>query len=293
MSEMNGMDMSGHVDWDSAPDAVKLRAAADGELPAEHEAALRASLGDGRVSGGVAFERALRDRVGSVMTESSAPEGLRERLRSAMAADDDAGGEGVVISRRDRSFWSGGGPLLGLAAALALAATVWVLAPSGGPAGTPFDGVLAQAAAGLVEEHSGCLKDPAHFEVSGAEAGVDPDRYISQRIGDLPVNLLLGDEGFRLSGVGDCSIPTGGDAVHLLYEPDDSSMKPVSLFVQNASDASVSMDEGTLYTSQERGSPYVRAWRNGGVVYYLVTECPVSCSTAERAYALGGERVGL
>jgi len=287
---MNGMSMTDGVDWDGVPVASLLRAAADGELPAEAEASLRATAGDGRVDRVASFERSLRERVGTTMRESSAPAGLRDRLRAAMESERVITGEepAGVIPRRDRSFWSGGGPLIGLAAAVALAAVVWVLAPGGRPSGSPIDGMLAQAAAGLAAEHSGCLTDPAHFAITGEQAGADPGAFITERIGDLPVNLRLGEEGFRLVGLGDCQLPTGGMSVHLLYEPEDAVLKPVSLFVQDAATAQTALREDTVYTSGPDGPPYVRAWRRGGVVYYLVTECPVSCSTAERVYALGG-----
>jgi len=290
MSEMNGMNMTNSVDWDGVPEASLLRAAADGELPAEAETALRASAGAERVERVSAFERALRERVGASISESAAPVGLRDRLRAAMESERVITGEEPegVIARRDRSFWSGGGPLIGLAAAVALAAVVWVLAPSGRPAGSPIDGMLAQTAAGLAAEHSGCLTDPAHFAITGEQAGADPGAFITERIGDLPVNLRLGEEGFRLSGVGDCPLPTGGMSVHLLYEPEASGLKPVSIFLQDAATAETTLREDTVYTSGPGGPPYVRVWRRGGVVYYLVTECPVSCSTAEQAYALGG-----
>ena len=288
---MNGMSMVNVVNWDEVPEASLLRAAADGELPAEAEAALRASAGDGRVDRVASFERALRGRVGAAMSESSAPVGLRDRLRAAMEPERVITGEEPegVIARRERSFWSGGGPLIGLAAAVALAAVVWVLAPGGRTAGSPIDGMLAQAAVGLAAEHSECLTDPSHFAIRGEQAGADPGAYITERIGDLPVNLRLGDEGFRLSGLGACPLPTGGRSVHLLYEPEDSGLEPVSLFVQNAATAETTLREDAVYTSGQGGPPYVRVWRRGGVVYYLVTECPVTCSTAEQVYALGGD----
>jgi hypothetical protein len=37
----------------------------------------------------------------------------------------------------------------------------------------------------------------------------------------------------------------------------------------------------------------IRIWREGAVVYHVVTACPMACDAVERAYALTGERTPL
>ncbi len=292
------------IDWSREPVASRLRALADNELPPAEAADLRNEMDAEAIARADSFERALRRGCASCMDTGGAPAGLRERVLEAMRAESDgapAAGETPatpeVISRTDRSFWTQGRALMGVAAAIALAAVVWVLAPSSAPSPDP-SALLATAAQHVSGEHHGCTLDAAHFKNKMADAGAPaseatPAAFIAEQIGDLPVKLALGKAGYALKGLGGCHVP-GGKSVHLLYEPvDPRASRPVSLFIQHASSTHDWMTNGTVYTSGAGTPPFVRVWREGSVVYYMVTECPVSCEKAEAAYALSGDRVSL
>ncbi len=296
------------IDWARQPVAARLRALADDELPPAEATDLRNELDAEAIARADAFERRLRERCAACMSDAQTPADLRDRVVSALRAEESgAHGSGdapsvepmpaTVISRTDRSFWAGGRAMLGVAAAVALAAVVWVMAPTAST-GDPSV-LLQQAALRAASEHSGCTVNPDYFENTMARVGdglteSTGAEFISKQIGDLPVKLALGGAGYTLSAIGECDLPGPGETVHLLYEPvDPNSSRPVSLFIQEASSGHDWMSKGALYTSGLEKAPYVRVWRTEGVVYYMVTDCPVSCEKAEAAYALTGERITL
>jgi len=297
------------IEWSREPVASRLRALADNELPPAEATDLRNEMDAEAIARADSFERALRRGCASCMDTGAAPAGLRERVLDAMRAETEGADDGAtpvhaktasapeVIRRTDRSFWTQGRALMGVAAAIALAAVVWVMAPSNAPTPDP-SALLATAAQHVSGEHHGCTLDGSRFtnKMIDADASAsDATRaaFISEQIGDLPVKLALGQAGYTLKGVGGCHVP-GGKSVHLLYEPTDpQTARPVSLFIQHASSAHDWMTNGTVYLSGKDAAPYVRVWREESVVYYMVTECPVSCKKAEAAYALSGERVSL
>ncbi len=278
------------IEWDRLDDATLLRALADGELPADAESALRAKLGDETVNRAADFENRLRERCGACMASGQLPEGLREHVAESLAGD-----AGDVISLPERGFWAGGGrALLGIAAVAALAATVWVLAPTSPP---PAERFLQQATQHISGEHGGCELNPSYFETKLAQIQEDesPEEYIAEQIGDLPVHLELGNAGYSLSGVGGCHLPGPGKSVHLLYKPTDpqAMFGPVSLFIQDATANDQGLEEGVVYTNGTLSTPYLRIWREGRVMYYMATSCPVGCNMIESAYALTGEKIPL
>jgi len=259
----------------------------------------------------VAFERALRERVGDAMSETTTPADLRERISAALAAAGadaepgtaatsglaGAGGDEGVIPRRDRRFWAGGGGAAfwaSLAASMLIVIGVFTLVPRGGSQSA--EGVLARASEHVSAEHLGCINDGSYFraKLEAPATGAASEAAVSMRVGGLPVNLRLGGSGYELSGVGECHVPGGGASVHLLYEPrDPSASESVSLFVQEVTAAHEGMREGVVYTNARPGPPMVRIWREGGVVYFAVTRCPKACDALESAYALTGERTPL
>ncbi|CAL1164677.1 unnamed protein product [Cladocopium goreaui] len=293
------------IDWSREPVVARLRALADDELPPDHASDLRNEVDAETIARADSFERALRRGCAACMGDAAAPAGLRERVLGAMRADgSDAAaaseaGEATpaVISRTDRSFWTQGRALLGVAAAIAIAAVVWVLAPGGADSDDPA-ALFATAARHISGEHTGCLLDEDYLDRKMSLTGSEPSdqtgaALIGEQIGDLPVRLELGQAGYVLKGVGGCQIP-GGKSVHLLYEPENpAGSRPVSLFIQEATTAQDWMDEGSLYVSELDTPPYVRMWRESGIVYYMVTDCPVSCEKVENAYALSGQRIPL
>jgi len=296
---MNDHDHTNPIDWTRQPGADRLRGVADGELAQSETAS-----SDDRAR--VAFERTLRERVAETMGAVTAPAGLREQLAAALAeetgraehADRTARDNTPPVStdpirRTTTSFWAGGGRRwLGIAAAVALTATVFIISqkPSG-PDITP----LSQVAASVVAEHRGCLIDEAHMSLEGARPDPDstPSAFIAAQIGDLPVHLELDHHGYRLAGLGGCDLAGSGKMVHLLYEPIAETGEPVSLFIQNASADHRGIREGVVYTNGVDETTRVRIWREGDVIYYMATSCPVGCSTVESVYALTGEQIPL
>ena len=310
------------IDWSRQPVAARLRALADDELPPAEAADLRNELDAEAIARADSFERALRRSCASCMSEGAAPAGLRDLVLASLAAATESESEDaasqpaphpttttadapeappVVISRTDRSFWTQGRAFMGLAAAVALAAVVWVVIPSGSPAppaGDPST-LLATAAQHVSKEHHGCTIDASHFEHKMAKASANPSEetgaeLIAEEIGDVPVKLALGHAGYVLTGVGGCHLPGPGKSVHLLYEPAEPGSMPISLFIQQASATQkTTLDEGTVYITGADSRPYVRVWRENNAVYYMVTECPKSCKKAESAYGLPDKRVEL
>lgn len=296
------------IDWSRLPVSARLRALADDELPPDAAVDLRMETDAESIARADAFERRLRERCAACMSGVAAPEGLREQILGAMREEDELapGAEPApaeappaheVIARTERSFWSQSRALLGLAAVIALALSIWVLAPA--PQGDEPSAVLTQAAQHVSSEHNACTLDPEHFssKVDLSHGALDEEtgsQFITEQIGDLPVRLALGQAGYTLAGVGGCHLPGPGKSVHLLYEPvNPRTARPISLFIQEASPAQDWMSEGAVYTSGLDQAPFVRVWRESGAVYYMVTKCPVSCEKAEAAYALNGERIQL
>ena len=308
------------IDWSRQPVAARLRALADDELPPSEAADLRNELDAEAIARADSFERALRRSCAGCMSEGAAPAGLRERITASLEAacnqseteepaspePQESDAPPIVISRTDRSFWTQGRAFMGVAAAVALAAVVWVLAPSGTTPSAPTDQfsgdaatLLATATQHVSSEHHGCTLDASHFENKMAGITAEPSEqssvaYITEEIGDVPVKLALGQAGYTLKGVGGCHLPGPGKSVHLLYEPVHPGSLPISLFIQQASDAQRStLAEGTVYSTGMDSPPFVRVWRESGAVYFMVTECPLSCQKAESAYGLPAKRVEL
>lgn len=317
------------IDWSRQPVSARLRALADNELPPEQARDLRNEVDAEAIARADSFERALRRSCAACMSEGAAPAGLRERVLEAMQAEDAAADHDAapvaapgaapvatepapvaddappaVISRTERSFWTQGRAFMSLAAAIAIAAVVWIAVPSGSPtpsepAGETVTALLASAAQHARKEHNGCTIDKSHFEHKMANVSESPNQetgaqFISEEIGDLPIKLALGQAGYNLTGVGGCHLPGAGKSVHLLYEPAMPGSMPISLFIQQASQTQrETLSEGTVYIASGDTSPYVRVWRDAGAVYYMVTECPKSCKKAESAYGLPAKRVEL
>lgn len=300
------------IDWSRQPVAARLRALADDELPPDAAVDLRVEADAESIARADTFERRLRERCADCMKGDAAPQDLRERVLEAMRRDgeeatvaqettpphvQDDNETPAVYARTDRSFWSQGRALVGIAAVLALVAGVWIFAPSA--QGPEPGATLAQATQHISSEHQACTLDPEYFtsKVAAPAGGRSEEvgsQFITEQIGDLPVRLALGHAGYTLAGVGECHLPGPGKSVHLLYEPvQPEKSRPISLFIQEASAAQEWMSEGAVYTSGQDTPPFVRVWREADAVYYMVTECPVSCEKAEAAYALSGKRVPL
>ena len=278
------------IEWQHQDDAAQLRALADGELPGDAEAALRVKLGDEAVDRAAGFETVLRERCGMCMAGEPAPDELRDRV--VLLLNDDATD---VLSRPAPGFWTGGGrALMGLAAVVALAATVWIIASTGSDSSKQF---LQQATQHIAGEHSGCELNPESFEAKSTQLDSDekPEEYIAEKLGGLPVHLELDQAEYTLTGIGGCHLPGPGKSVHLLYEPTDEAATygSVSLFIQNASEDDKGLIEGVVYTNGSDHAPYVRIWREGRAVYYMATSCPVGRNKVESAYALTGKRIPL
>ena len=280
------------ADWSGVSDASLVRAHADGELSDHEGAALRERLGADAIDHGTAFEMQLRLRVAATLSTVSVPPAVRERVIRALREEESA--DSGSILRPERGFWSSGGArLAAVAAMVALVAGVFLLGPRTEPASAPA--ILSEAAQHLRTAHTGCLEDPSRFiaDLSGSDGSTSPEAFVAGAVGDVPVRLDLDEHGYRLAGIGGCEIPGGGKSVHLLYERIEGHGEPVSLFLQQATGPQRELREGVVYTNGRDTPPLIRIWRDGDVVYYMITSCPVGCSTVESAYALTGERVSL
>ncbi|MHC4990792.1 MAG: hypothetical protein ACYTGC_07400, partial [Planctomycetota bacterium] len=189
----------------------------------------------------VAFERSLRERVGTLMRSSSAPADLASRVRKALAEEvtpTAAAPSGSVTT--SRSWWLTSprrSNALAVAASLLLvsAAVLW------GIFGRPIDSVsengadlVADALQWVSKEHLRCAVD----EDARASKGGETSRMEIQRsferflASPFPV-VTLDHLDYALTGGGRCIVPGHERSVHLMYRRPPSGGEPaamVSLF---------------------------------------------------------------
>jgi len=281
---------SDHIDPDHLSQGVKIRAAADGEIPA-HQAGPDPQ-------GAIAFERMLCASVGRAMGEADelrTPEGLRERVQAAIAAD--AAGERPdsqlaerLVARaeqtRSQSFWSGQMivSVSTLAAAiLMMAAVLNFSSPASVPASNlSYSQTLAQFVSG---EHARIAENASaaasKLVVTSHDDAID---RLASRLGAPPVappvgsGVGIGENAVTFRGFGDCAVPGEGASGHSQYfiNNGDAPEACVSLFVK-LNDKHLEIEPGITYelkTGVAIDGPRVIIWTDGKLTYLLVADDP-------------------
>lgn len=292
-------------DW---PRSTRLRARADGEFPDDPPVSDESAdqAGD---QARIAFEQGLRESVNRVMGADAAPDGLRERLLTAMRAEADASAASVTVAgagdegvlrpamgdTRDRSFWARSAPQwLAAAAAIALAVTLVVAGINRvtGPApDSPFTIREAAAVSSYVTRaHESCSDFGAYYERKFSLRTIDEavehvDDYLSFVPEDLRGKLeRLEDAGFTFAGLGPCAIPGEGRSVHLIYRPANESRSTLSLFIQETGERVEGMCQEHCFTADcDTSDGRLVVWKCDGALHYLYAKDAASLEAARTA----------
>lgn len=270
--------------------AALLRLAADGELTPEERRIVDAHLREHPEDRArVAFEQSLRQRVATLMSRDvpdAAP--LRESIVAAMRQESEApaapapatrsdDGANEVIRRTDRSFWRRSLAPIAVAAGVLLAASATIIvrqAVMQTAAPTWLDRAQGAEVARFVEdEHLRCaaLDDQTNTKFT-AHTLPEAQQLIADRLGGSSMPLDLSSMGLTLTGAGGCTVPSGGESVHLLYRPQSPEAQPVSLFVQVDTTDFQGEDDECLCLNDYAEDHEVLLWRRDGLIFYLV--CP-------------------
>ena len=298
-------------------------AGADGELSAERQLELSRQMArDPRTMARVLQQQELRRACARVLASeaSPCPASLRQQVE-ALAADADTDADknsgGVTASRGDEVAELRGWPrrvaspgLLGwvgpMAAAAAVALTLWAVLPGGGSGGGGRGGrggeqsVSRGGAAGLVEvlpagmaqrfgeRHRQCGQDPSLLYEHGLYPR-DLDQlggFLAGRIaGELGGAALdLSGMGYHYDRAGSCTLP-GREAAHLVYR--NAAGDALSLWVK-AYDGRPTLEPGVAYSPPGGGDAAVSmvVWREGQTVFYLVGDRVVDVQRARPAIHL-------
>ncbi len=274
-----------------------IRAAADGELTAPEQAAFdRARAADPSIDARVAFERALREGVGSVMREPAvAPASLRDSIAAMFEREREIereiGVETLAVRTRDRRFWASGPTWLAVAASLALltAVTVIMQTPVGSTVAPMFGNATAarlmNASDFIVAEHNKCSAFDQYFERKfDVREGAQASDAVVELLGQPPIRINLEEAGYELTGVGGCHVPGPGASAHLLYKDADGSRPTLSLFIQKDTGSAPRLETGVRYRCRTTAGAPVLVWRNAGVIYYLFTPDDEARDTATRLF---------
>lgn len=281
--------------FSSLSHADLIRAAADGELPDAMLQALRSA--DPTFDDRVAFERGLRERVGRVLAEASAPSDLRSRVRSTLRGDP-ASRLRLVRPEEHPAIYRARPSLarqavLALAASLALVAGVYFLMPgsvmpgagTAGPTASSNAQMLSARAVRVVafvrEQHDACAELGEFFERKLTSRTMsEAQKVAGELLNKIPTSLEtvapeLHELGYRFSALGPCSVPGSGRSVHALFESPTGQSAPVSLFIQEDLN-DYPLDADCAHTTrpgvckQPLKGGVVTVWRADGLVYYLV-----------------------
>ena len=267
-----------------------VRAAADGELTATDQRRLDELIADdpGLVES-MAFERHLREATGRVMGSVPVPAGLADRVRKAVAADDQLEESLETLSEQTkrRSFWTRRSWVGAMAAVLVLGVSAALIFQATRVMRVPLDAnqlVYRQQLAGfLTGQHDQCcedirnaaskltLSDPTAFE-----------REMTSKIG-LPVVVPtpVDTESIRFAGGGPCHVPGEGPSGHLLYQADFGP--EISVFVK-PDRGELPLKPGRTYAlnTKECGVPGARILTlvKDGVMYFIVFNEGPGCQRA-------------
>ncbi|RMH27917.1 MAG: hypothetical protein D6692_06955 [Planctomycetota bacterium] len=305
------------------PDGVSpgelIRMAADGELTDEQVAAFEKLCAERDCTRDrVLFEQTLRECCGRVMRDKPCcPEALRTRIR-AMAASQSASHaadhgqtdsfsvvEAMAPRTRSVAFWRRSPGLAAAAVVLLSLAGVLIYqgarVPTGQTPGSPgWSGQTVayqeQVARFVAAEHVRCCQDEAaESKMIVRDLGQARDRF-ARSLGvasldlsaDLPSGVDIGSVTFY--GAGDCHVPGSSRSVHARYDATSPDGTPVhlSLFVM-PDEGQLALADGKTYvvtsSSCEEKGVNLFAWREGGVIYLLVSEAQGNfCKAVRKAF---------
>lgn len=285
------------IDPASMNRAELIRAAADGEVPMDRIPASDRTR--------VEFERALRQAVDRVSPDATAPDHLRASIMQAFrehAPPAAAAPVGASDSRATTSpsFWNRAPRWLGVAALLALCATVVVMSIRTGY--TTFGGHQGaiKTASFIQREADSCTQLDEHFNAKFRARSMDEARDLATSIFQkTPEALLRADDaltamGYRFAGFGRCAVPGPGDSAHLIYHADANHADALSLFIQQESDAlALERDCCYLLPGGEASDDRVVAWREDGFIYYLFSHNPTAIDTARSIFQAPQRQITL
>lgn len=322
----NRAEPSGAAEHDLPTDLSRaeiLRACADGESWAE--ARLGEAAREGDVSKQLAFERDLRSAVCRCCENEaiSTPTELRacvEKLLRGSSADhtsaDEPVGAGLIertpavstspdLSTHDASPAGGVlarlGPLLAVAAVLALCATLIINAVNSGPGIGWDESRIQNVASFITEQHNNCSAFGAGYDrkftvPESTDAGT---AFARGKFGVVPEWFGGGIEGmvvqgsYAFAGIAGCGVPGGGASVHMIFRPLADDGAAVSVFVQQAEPGD--LEEDACYSCQaaeEKGRP-VNFWAVGGYIVYVHADNQVAIQHAREAFSAPERLVGL
>lgn len=275
---MNPPDRTGHSLDEAGHGAPNrrtqlLRAAADGELPAEAARELADLLQrEPQEAGVIEFERRLRAEAGRAASEHDASASAALRDRVARLTHDAPRTSGRVIGRR---AW--------LAAAACIAVALGLVVVRGfGPPPLPSPGERlsephrASLVSFLSSQHEDCERLggvlSGSFEIARVE---DAPLALSELLGAAPDLGGLPAEGVRFVSAAPCAVPGRGASIHMVFETASAGL--VSLFVQQDAEE-ILIEEGAVHwlrpqdaSGAPNGEARTLVWRGQGLVYYLVS----------------------
>ncbi len=240
-------------------DITTIRLYVDGESAPEEKRAVEERLErDAEFRDRVEFERSLRERIGVVLGTSaaSAPEGLSEQIRAALAsADFETVEEAAPVNlppephreqvSNDRRWSLWGGPVrvnyLAVAACLALVSGAVLWGIFGSPINNFVPGqadMVGDIATFTAQEHIRCADSE---ENRAAKAKYhDPEKTLEalqehlSLVGPPPILFDFTDIGYDFYGGGPCMVPGGEPSFHLIYihpSEHDQPVKLISIFI--------------------------------------------------------------
>jgi ferric-dicitrate binding protein FerR (iron transport regulator) len=261
-----------------------LRAAADDELTPEQHAALEAHLrAHPEDEARIEFERALRERVGRTMGETTAPAALRERVERALEHESEAGPR----PRRRRIAM---GVLAMAASVVVVAGVLFALMSPGSPIG-PDARYRSSLAGFLHSEHERCWVDAdrilAKFGVRERDQLPASMATVFGHDVALPGEIAGQGSGLEFIAAGECNVPGRARSMHLGFRTDGTRGEAgvaVSLFIQ-PDETRLELEEGVTYrlTSERRiarGVCSIYAWTLDGMIYFLVSDDAGACDLA-------------
>lgn len=292
---------------DSELDGATVQTAAVQKLLTDPSAARAAGVEN--ASARVEFERALKPACSRCLCKGIAPASsdLRARVTQAMATAADFheserepvthAARGVQESAERVPGRAGAGrgrrwmTSVGATAILAFAAVaVYQAVINTGTITDPQASFTAQLASFVSDEHRRTAVDTPEARAKfGCTDFTKVCDEVSPTLGqspDLPV--LGGEEDLAFQGASRCGVPGGGPSVHIRFytrHGGEGHEHQVSLFVQRGAQR-LDLEEGRVY-SLECPKADVCVWREGELVYYLVSDDAHGCECFRAALGVG------
>ncbi len=241
----------------NVPTAKEIRLLCDGELTLPEAAAIEAKLREHAEAGSHAdFERELKKRVATVMTDGSAPPaGLATRIREALAADGHGVGEtgadapvGKIVPQpvqpvQHRAWWKA--PLHANSFAVAASLVLVAGAVLFGIFGQPIDGLGRQRVIDITSEAAAAVADEHVVAVTRSDGPIQAAPYrtpeaagreLAGYLGEAGCVYDLSDLGYTFVGGDTCALPDCERGCHLIYQRTTGQPGLISLHVVPTSD---------------------------------------------------------